>query len=91
MEPSENKNPAPLTFRRQFISVFFPTMVYETGIGAVTPVIPLTALHLHANVAIAALIVALLGIGQVAGDIPAGHLAARFGDRKAMTYGQHRQ
>jgi len=78
---------APLSFRKQFSSVFLPTMIYETGIGAVTPVIPLTALHLHANAAIAALIVALLGIGQVVGDIPAGHLAARFGDRKAMIYG----
>lgn len=52
-----------------------------------TPVIPLTALHLHANAGIAAFIVALLGIGQVVGDIPAGHLAARFGDRTAMIWG----
>lgn len=76
-----------LTFKKQLTSVFLPTMLYETGIGAITPVIPLTALHLHASPAIAALIVALLGIGQVAGDVPAGHLATRLGDRKAMLYG----
>lgn len=81
------QTPAALPFRKQVMSVYLPTMIYETGIGAVTPVIPLTALHLHANAAIAALIVALLGIGQVAGDIPAGILATRWGDRKAMIYG----
>ncbi|MBB5888206.1 MFS transporter [Lactovum miscens] len=76
-----------LTFGQQFISVFLPTMVYEIGIGAVTPVIPLFALELHASPGVAALIVALLGIGQVAGDVPAGILATRLGDRKAMLYG----
>ncbi len=76
-----------LTFGKQLTAVYLPTMIYETGIGAVTPVIPLTALHLHASPAIAALIVALLGIGQVVGDIPAGILATRWGDRKAMLYG----
>ncbi|MFC4651795.1 MFS transporter [Lactococcus nasutitermitis] len=83
---SENTQ-KPLTFGKQLASVYLPTMIYEIGIGAVTPVIPLTALHLHANAAIAAFIVALLGIGQVVGDIPAGHLATRLGDRKAMLYG----
>ena len=78
---------APLSFGKQVASVYLPTMIYEIGIGAVTPVIPLMALHLHANSAVAAFIVALLGIGQVAGDIPAGHLATRLGDRKAMLYG----
>lgn len=81
------KNSKALTFGKQFTSVFLPTMIFETGIGAVTPVIPLTALHLGANPAIAALIIALLGIGQVFGDIPAGHLATRLGDRHAMLYG----
>lgn len=81
-------NPQPtLTFGKQVASVYLPTMIYEIGIGAVTPVIPLTALHLHATAPIAAFIVALLGIGQVVGDIPAGHLATRLGDRKAMLYG----
>jgi len=49
--------------------------------------IPLNALRLGAQVSQAAFVVALLGIGQVVGDIPAGHLAARLGDRKAMLYG----
>ncbi|PCS00649.1 MFS transporter [Lactococcus fujiensis] len=76
-----------LSFGRQVASIYLPTMIYETGIGAVTPVIPLMALQLHASPAIAAFIVALLGIGQVVGDIPAGVLATKLGDRKAMLYG----
>lgn len=76
-----------LTLGKQIASVYLPSVLYETGIGAVTPVIPLMALHLNATPAIAAVIVALLGIGQVAGDVPAGHIATCLGDRKAMLYG----
>jgi MFS family permease len=75
------------SFREVFASVYLPTTVYETGIGAVTPVIPLLAIELGGSPALAAGVMALLGIGQVIGDIPAGHLAARLGDRKAMLYG----
>src|SRR6185312_7726693 len=49
-------------------SVYLPAMVFEIGNGAVTPVIAITALDL----------------GQLAGDVPAGALAARLGDRRAM-------
>ncbi|MDR0298413.1 MAG: MFS transporter [Streptococcaceae bacterium] len=76
-----------LTFKKQFTSVFLPTMIFETGIGSITPMIPLSVLKLGGNAAVAALVVALLSIGQVVGDIPAGHLAQRLGDRAAMLYG----
>lgn len=78
---------ADLGFRRTFASVYLPTTIYESGVGAITPVIPLTAMALGASTSQAALTVALLGLGQVVGDIPAGHVAARLGDRKAMLYG----
>lgn len=74
-------------FRQSFTAVYLPTIIYEAGIGAAVPIIPLYALKLGASVPQAAFVVALLGIGQVIGDIPAGHLAARLGDRKAMLYG----
>jgi len=48
------------------------------------PVIPLTAVHLGGSLAVAGLLVAMLGVGQIAGDVPAGALAARIGDRYAM-------
>ena len=65
-------------------SVYLPAMVFEIGNGAVTPVIAITALDLGASAGTAGLLVALLGVGQLAGDVPAGALAARLGDRRAM-------
>ena len=65
-------------------SVYLPAMVFEIGNGAVTPVIAITALDLGASAGTAGLLVALLGIGQLVGDVPAGALAARLGDRRAM-------
>jgi MFS family permease len=65
-------------------SVFLPALIFETGVGAITPMIPLSGLTLGASVGTAGLLLALLGVGQILGDIPAGALAARVGDRKAM-------
>jgi MFS family permease len=75
------------SFRKIFASVYLPTTLYEAGIGAILPVLPLVAIGLGANPAQAAFIMAMEGVGQVVGDIPAGHFAARVGDRKAMIYG----
>ncbi len=65
-------------------SVFLPAMVYEIGNGAVAPVIAITALDLGASAGTAGFLVALLGIGQLVGDVPAAAVAARLGDRRAM-------
>ncbi len=66
------------------LSAFGPALLYGIGQGAVYPVIALSARELGASVGVAAFVVALVGIGQVVGDLPAGALAARFGDRRAM-------
>ncbi|WP_232667399.1 MFS transporter [Pseudonocardia sp. TRM90224] len=65
-------------------SVFLPAMVFEIGNGAVAPIVAITALELGASPGVAGFLVALLGIGQLVGDLPAGSLAARVGDRRAM-------
>jgi MFS family permease len=65
-------------------SVFLPAMVFEIGNGAVAPIVAITALELGASPGVAGFLVALLGLGQLAGDVPAGSLAARVGDRRAM-------
>ena len=65
-------------------SMFLPAMVYEIGNGAVAPVVAITALDLGASAGTAGFLVALLGIGQLVGDVPAAALAARLGDRRAM-------
>ncbi len=82
---STQPDPAqPPTLRSMIPSMFLPAMVYEIGNGAVAPVIAITALDLGASAGTAGFLVALLGIGQLAGDVPAAALAARLGDRRAM-------
>ncbi|WP_433436784.1 MFS transporter [Nonomuraea sp. CA-141351] len=65
-------------------AVFLPTLIFEIGVGAVTPMIALSGRALGASVGAAGLVLALLGLGQILADVPAGALAARLGDRKAM-------
>jgi MFS family permease len=76
--------PHPPTLRSMIPSMFLPAMVYEIGNGAVAPVIAITALDLGASPGTAGFLVALMGIGQLVGDVPAAALAARLGDRRAM-------
>ena len=70
--------------RAAALAVYLPALVFEIGIGAVIPVIALSATALGASLAAAGLLVALLAVGQILGDMPAGALAARLGDRRAM-------
>jgi MFS family permease len=65
-------------------SVYLPALLYGIGAGAIAPVVALSALQLGAPIAVAGLVVAAAGVGQVIGDIPAGALATRFGERRAM-------
>ena len=46
--------------------VYAPALVFEIGIGAIMPIIPLSAIDLGATLAVAGLMVALLGVGQIA-------------------------
>ncbi|MBM9466348.1 MFS transporter [Nakamurella leprariae] len=66
------------------VPAYGPTLVGAIGTGAVLPVIALSAVELGAGVGMAALLVALLGIGQLIADLPAGALAARLGERRAL-------
>jgi MFS family permease len=66
------------------LPVFLPVMVTEIGNGSAAPVIAVTTTQFGGSTAVAALMVALLGIGRVLGDIPASLLAERLGDRRSM-------
>lgn len=71
--------------RRQLaLGVFLPVVVYEIGMGAILPIIALSATDLGASLAMAGLVVALPAVGQILGDVPAGAVASRLGDRRAM-------
>jgi MFS family permease len=74
----------PVSLARLASAVFLPTLIFEIGMGALMPMVVLSARDLGASVGAAALMPALLGVGQILGDVPAGALAARVGDRTAM-------
>ncbi|MDR2799375.1 MAG: MFS transporter [Bifidobacteriaceae bacterium] len=69
------------------IKIYLPAALYEIAIGAITPMVAIAALNLNASVTLASVVAALLGVGQIVGDIPAGKLATAAGDRLAMIYG----
>ena len=77
--------PAQFTSLRPLIpGVYLPSLLFSVGIGAMTPMIAVSAVGLGADAAGAALLVALVPVGQIIADLPAGALAARLGDRTAM-------
>jgi len=74
------------TFSLRGIAVpaFGPTVLYGTAIGAILPVIALTARDLGASVALAALIITLTGIGSLVTNVPATLITTRFGEKWAL-------
>ncbi|MFD6102736.1 MFS transporter [Nocardia salmonicida] len=72
------------SLRPLLFTVYVPATAYGIGMGAAAPVMALTALDLGATPAIAGLTVALVGLGQVLGDIPAGQVVTRLGERLSI-------
>ncbi len=72
------------SWRQVAIPVYGPTLLVSIGAGAILPLVALSARELGASIGVAALVVAMLGIGQLVGDLPAGALAARIGERRAL-------
>ena len=70
--------------RQAILGVYLPALCFEIGIGAITPIVALRAVEMGTSLAVAGVLAALLAVGQILGDAPAGALAARIGDRKAL-------
>ncbi|HEU0073380.1 MAG TPA: MFS transporter [Dehalococcoidia bacterium] len=87
MANPEGHSQEPFRLRSLVFSVYLPTIFFSIGQGAVIPAIPLFARELGSSVAIAAFIVAMRGIGQLVGDIPAGLAVSKWGDKGAMVAG----
>lgn len=68
-------------------TVFVPSAIFGIGQGAGAPVVALLARELGASVPVAGLIVALVALGAVIGDLPAGSIVARLGERRAIIAG----
>lgn len=73
-----------VTLRSIALPAYGPPLLFGIGTGAVAPAVALSARGLGASLGTAGLVVAVLGVGQIAGDVPAGALAARIGERRAM-------
>jgi MFS family permease len=71
-------------FRDIALPAYGPTLVNSLGHGAMMPVLALRARELGASVAVAALVVALVGVGMLIGSLPAGAVIARIGERRAL-------
>ncbi|WP_433634072.1 MFS transporter [Nocardia sp. CA-120079] len=72
------------SLRPLLFTVYVPAAAYGIGMGAAAPVMILTALDLGASVAVAGFCVALVGLGQIFGDIPAGQVVSRLGERVSI-------
>jgi MFS family permease len=75
---------AAFDIRRIAVAAYGPSLLFGLGEGAILPVIALSARNLGASVALAALIVTLLGIGSLLTNIPASIVTTRYGERWAI-------
>ncbi|MFC7404585.1 MFS transporter [Georgenia alba] len=83
--PGDEAYRAPMfPFRSVVLGAFVPTFVFEVGLGAMLPIIAPSAVSRGADLALAGVLAALVPVGQILADLPAGALAARVGDRRAM-------
>jgi MFS family permease len=64
--------------------IYGPTLLFGLAEGALLPLLPVIASSLGADVAQAALIVSVLVIARLIGNLPAGWLVARIGERRTM-------
>jgi len=72
------------SLRRLWPGVYLPAIVVEAGIGAVIPFVPAVVTAQGGSLAVAGVLAAMLPVGHIVADIPAGALAGRIGDRRAM-------
>lgn len=79
------------TYRRLFISIYLPTACFAVATQAAIVLLPLYILSQHgdspAGLALASFVVGMRGLGMLLGDLPAGALTTRFGDKPVMLAG----
>ncbi|MEO8311388.1 MAG: MFS transporter [Caldimonas sp.] len=72
------------SLRKIAVPAFGPSFLFGLGEGAILPVIALTVRQLGGSVALAALMVTLIGIGSLVTNIPASLITTRYGERWAI-------
>lgn len=76
--------PADFSLRSIAVPAFGPALLFSIGEGAILPVVALSARDLGASVAVAALIVTLIGLGSWFFNLPASLITLKFGERWAI-------
>jgi MFS family permease len=66
------------------VPAFAPAVLFGIAEGAVLPVVALTARDLGGSIALASLVVALIGIGSLLSNIPSALITTRYGERAAI-------
>lgn len=74
----------PLPWGAVILGALVPALLFATAVGVALPIIPASATRLGGGFADAGLLAALLPIGKIVADLPAGALATRVGDDLAM-------
>ncbi|MFL6162001.1 MAG: MFS transporter [Jatrophihabitantaceae bacterium] len=75
---------AEFSLRPILIPAFAPAVLFGMAEGAVLPVVALTARDLGGSIAVASLVVALIGIGSLLSNIPSALITTRYGERSAI-------
>jgi MFS family permease len=77
---------APFRLRSVAVSAYGPSLLYGFSSGVIAPVIAFSAIERGASLAVAGLVVSLMGIGSIVSNIPAGVMTTRFGERRSMIW-----
>ncbi|WP_223980627.1 MFS transporter [Arthrobacter sp. NicSoilB8] len=75
---------APFSLSSIAVPAFGPALLFSIGEGAILPVVALSARDLGASVAVAALVVTLIGLGSWFFNLPASLITLKFGERWAI-------
>ncbi|MBX3010934.1 MAG: MFS transporter [Caldilineaceae bacterium] len=76
-----------LTRNPIILPVYAPTMLLAIGSGLLTPILPLYATSFGASYALVGIVLGSRGLGTIIGDLPAGILLRRLGQRRLMMIG----
>ncbi len=69
------------------LPVYAPTLLLAIGGGMLTPILPLYASSFGASYALIGIVLGSRGLGTILGDLPAGMLIRRVGQRRLMMIG----
>lgn len=69
------------------LPVYAPTLLLSIGSGMLTPILPLYATSFGASYGLVGIVLGSRGLGTILGDLPAGVLLRRVGQRRLMLIG----